>query len=352
MTKLFRSFLLLALTTFAIADTVCIVGAGTIGSSFAAVYLAQGKDVVICDDFVEADAVKQRINDAWEILCARRIARTGRPALEKLRFENNLQTALQDVDYVQECVFEDIDVKQTILKQIDEILPAGILVGSSTSFIPLNILQAQCKNKDRVLITHPSIPHWGSFMELCGSNQEIVQQAKAWYTNAGFDCIVLKKTLPGHVWNSFLANTIGHGEHLVKSGFCSPEDVNTCLRHFGRELYGRNMFLSLKTYIGGDRGVDGGLELTDRIGRNAIAIVLASKLPIPGSRVLGRLLSGILKPLLVPGPNKELLDAYRAMETRIMGNHENFQKACFETSKVMYDRIPLEVGCDPLAFKS
>ena len=104
-------------------------------------------------------------------------------------------------------------------------------------------------------------------MEIYGSAPEWVQHSKEWYIKAGFEVIVLKKTIPGHVLNSFMKVNFAHGNKLVRDGVCSPADVNTAMRHLGRDFYGRNMYIVGVSMIGGERGFEGGRELALEFGK-------------------------------------------------------------------------------------
>lgn len=335
------------------ADRVCVVGAGTIGSSFAAVFLAQGHDVVCCDAFCDDETVRNRIASVWPTLKLRGLVTTQLDASlrNRLTFQPDLPAAVASVDFVQECVYEDVDLKQQVLRRLNEHVDSNVIIASSTSYIPLDMLTAKCfSHKDRIVIAHPSIPHWGSFMELCGISDAHVQVAKDWFTKVGFDCITMHKTVFGHVWNSFLTLNLRHGESLIRQGVCDAQDVNTVLRHLGREFYARHLFLTLLTAIGGDRGLEGGLTLRQRVADSAIAILFHSSFRwIPGSRLVGKIVSKLIKGVAVPPPHQDWINACRQYENQLtrMGQVD-VQSGMLDFCKEMYTRLPLEVHADPL----
>merc|ERR1719324_2312961 len=88
----------------------------------------------------------------------------------------NLAEAVADADYVQESVVEDLSLKQHIIQDIDEFAPPNVIIGSSTSFIPLSLLRARAKkHPERVATAHPSLPHWDAFAEVLGSSSNITK---------------------------------------------------------------------------------------------------------------------------------------------------------------------------------
>lgn len=343
-------------TTEKTTKKICVVGAGTIGSSFVAVYLAQGCDVICADPHVSREKLEQRVQEYWPVLQARDKIKTlpqSQPPFGSLTLTSNLQEAVKGIDFVQECAFEEVDVKQDLLAQLDDLVHPEILIASSTSFIPWNLLAQNCLRKHRILIGHPAIPHTHSFMEIYGPNPEWTQYCKQWYQNVGFDVIVMHKTLPGHVLNSFLRVNLDHATSLIQDGVVSAQDCNTAMRHFGRDVYGRHALVALRTMIGGDRGFVGGTELATRITKDAVYLILFSgmkkhNIPDAIARPVGRTLGRWIAKMLPASPD-EWLQACQDYEATITnGGQIPVQTAYFQATLEMYKRVPFEPENDPL----
>ena len=339
-----------------------VVGAGTIGASFSAVYLARGMEVVCMDPFVSVEILEQRIRDYWPILIARGLTKLQDPPLKnRLIKTGSLDEALSKggtFDFVQECTWENVENKQKVLGELDKALDPTILIASSTSFIPWQLLVKDCQHKYRIMIGHPTIPHLGCYMEIYGTISGWTLHCQKWYTAAGFDVVVMNTTIPGHVFNSFLRVNLQHGHSLVRQGVCSPEDVQKAMRHLGRSMYAAQFYLSLLMIIGGDRGVEGGKELGNRIKDDAIYLVLFSALKNRGtpdifakpfSQYVGRFISNHL----LPKPPEEWLRASEQFEKDITQNGQITPAvAMHQASSEKYKLIPMEVGNDPFAHKS
>ena len=342
---------------------VCVVGGGTIGSSFCGVFLAQGMDVVCVDPFLTRDTLEQRVKDVWPTLVDRGMTDAPQPPFDKLRYHKTLDdndgkgaSVLEGVEFVQECTFENVCSKQQVLADLDRRLDPSVIITSSTSFIPWQLLVQCCprQTQHRILIGHPAIPHMLSFMEIYGTSPAWVHYCKQWYTAAKFDVIVMQKTVPGHVLNSLMMNTLQHAHNLVRQCVCTPGDMNTAMRYFGRGLYASHLYLSLFTHIGGDRGREGGIELSRKIMSEAMFLVLFSGLKQrhvpdfvanPVSRVLGRCLQS-----LMPPPPPEYMQASQSYEDIITdGGKIPLPTAQRQSSVEAYKRIPLEVGNGPFA---
>ena len=338
-----------------------VVGAGTIGASFSAVYLSRGMKVVCMDPFVSREILEQRITDYWPILIARGLTKLQDPPLtSRLTKTASLDEALSTgdtFDFVQECTWENVENKQKVLGELDKALDPAILIASSTSFIPWQLLVKDCHHKHRIMIGHPTIPHLGCYMEIYGTIAAWTQHCQKWYAAAGFDVVVMKATIPGHVYNSFLRVNLEHGNSLVRQGVCSPEDVQKAMRHLGRSMYAAQFYLSLLMIIGGDRGVEGGKELGERIKDDAVYLVLFSALKNlgtpdmfakPFSQHVGRFISNHL----LPKPPEEWLRASEQFEKDITQNGLITPAvAMHQASSEKFKLIPMEVGNDPFAHK-
>ena len=348
-------------------SVVFVCGAGTIGASFTAVYLSQGKHVHVYYPHVDRDTLEKRIQGVWLALTSRGITDMKEPPLGAALSNSStgsLQEALesiqkngQSIEFVQEATWEDVDHKQKVLAELDKLLDRHIIIASSTSFIPWTLLVTHCTHKHRIMIGHPAIPHTMAFMEIYGTHPEWVQHCKEWYTSVSFDVVVMTGSIPGHVFNSFLSLNMQHGHKLVRDGVCSPADVNKTMRYLARGIYGSHTFLSLPIVIGGDRGMKGGMELFYRIKRDAVFLILFSamkeKAPLvpdfvarPVSKVLGR----IIVKLFLPEPAEESIRATTLLEKELTENGTlPPQVAMGQRSVKFYEKLPMELGRDEFA---
>lgn len=137
---------------------VAIVGAGTIGASWAALFLAHGLEVVVSDPAPDAEPLtRERVRSAWPVLAELgRVAAGANP--DALRFEPDLEAALKDADFVQENAPEREDFKTALFARMDAALPAHAIVASSSSGLIMSRLQSGCARPERFVIGHPFNP--------------------------------------------------------------------------------------------------------------------------------------------------------------------------------------------------
>ncbi|KVG56888.1 3-hydroxyacyl-CoA dehydrogenase NAD-binding domain-containing protein [Burkholderia territorii] len=231
---------------------IAIVGAGVIGASWAAFYLAKGFDVVATDPAPQADAR----------LCDALAAFLGEPrAAElsvRLSFDADLARALERVDFVQESGPERLDLKRALYRQMDDVLPARVPIASSSSGLKMSDIQTACdRHPERCLIAHPfNPPHLIPLVELVGgdaTDPSVVARVKAFYDALGKQTIVLNKEMTGHVANRLAAALFREVYHLVGEGVVSVADADKAVA-WGPGLRWGLMGQCLTYHLGGGAG--------------------------------------------------------------------------------------------------
>src|SRR5690554_2363776 len=110
-----------------------VIGAGTIGASWAALFLARGLEVAVSDPAPDAEAVlRRRLDDWWPTLVRLGVA-TETPPWDRLIFARGPVEAVRDAGFVQENSPEREDLKRDLLTELDGALPPEVVIASSTS---------------------------------------------------------------------------------------------------------------------------------------------------------------------------------------------------------------------------
>ncbi|KVO05101.1 3-hydroxyacyl-CoA dehydrogenase NAD-binding domain-containing protein [Burkholderia ubonensis] len=230
---------------------IAVVGAGVIGASWAAFYLSKGFDVVATDPAPDADT---RLRDALAAFLGDEAA----ALTQRLTFDADLSRALDGVDFVQENGPERLDLKRALYRQMDDVLPASVLIASSSSGLKMSDIQTACaQHPERCLIAHPfNPPHLIPLVELVGgaaTAPEAIARAKAFYDALGKETIVLNKEMAGHVANRLAAALFREVYHLVGEGVVSVADADKALA-WGPGLRWGLMGQCLTYHLGGGAG--------------------------------------------------------------------------------------------------
>ncbi len=241
---------------------VACIGAGTIGSSWAAYFLVKGLNVTIQD--VNGELIG---NSEKRILgFLKSMAEKGIIPMESIAsLQNNLTSttsiaeAVKDVDFIQESTLEKYEIKKGVIEEIDSSARNDIVLSSSSSGLLASKLQEYSRYPGRLVVGHPfNPPHIIPLVEIIKGNadEDAVQCAYDFYKEIGKVPIIINKEVPGHVANRIQAALWRESIDLVMNGVCSVKDVDAAVA-FGPglrwALMGPNMIFNLG---GGPGGIE------------------------------------------------------------------------------------------------
>jgi 3-hydroxyacyl-CoA dehydrogenase len=235
---------------------IAIVGAGVIGASWAAEYLARGFDVVVTDPAPNAEAnLRKYVDEAWKDLT--NVGLSKGASRDRLTFTKDMKEALSKADFVQENGPERPDFKMKLFAEMDDAAPIDSIIASSSSGITPSVMQTNCKHPERVLVGHPfNPPHIIPLVEVVGGTKtspEAIQQALAFYASIGKKAIHVKKELPGHVGNRLQAALYKEIMYLIQHDVLSVEDADVAVSYGPGPRWGV-MGPSLQWHLGGGAG--------------------------------------------------------------------------------------------------
>jgi 3-hydroxyacyl-CoA dehydrogenase len=236
---------------------ITIIGTGVIGASWAALYLAKGLEVVATDIAPKAEAaLKQFVEAAWPAL--KRLGLASGASQSKLSFTPKIETAVSGADLVQENGPERLDFKQKLYGQLDELLPADVIIASSSSGLTMSEIQLGCRyHPERCVIGHPfNPPHLVPLVEIVGgakTSEETIERVAEFYKSIGRRTVRVRKEMPGHVANRLQAALAREVYYLVAEGVVSAADVDTALC-WGPGLRWGLMGNMLLNHLGGGKG--------------------------------------------------------------------------------------------------
>jgi len=236
---------------------VAIIGTGVIGASWSALFLAKGLGVVATDVAPNAEAALKRfIESAWPAL--KRLGLASGASKSKLSFTADLATAVKGVDLVQENGPERIEFKRNLYGQLDELLPADVIIASSSSGLTMSEIQLACgSHPERCVIGHPfNPPHLIPLVEIVGgakTSEDTIRRATEFYATVGKRTVRLHKEVPGHVANRLQSALSREVYYLVAEGVVSAADADTALT-WGPGLRWGIMGSLLLNHLGGGQG--------------------------------------------------------------------------------------------------
>lgn len=209
-----------------------ILGAGVIGASWAAIFLAAGRSVAIYDPAPDAEEkTRAYIKHAWPALTE--LGLTDRATPDSITFHKSPAEAVKDADFVQENVPERIAIKHATYAEIEDVLGVDTIVSSSTSGLTLEALQEGWKNPAPLILGHPfNPPHLIPLVELTANDDtgvDILERTEAFYNDIGKVTIRIKKSMAGHVANRLQAAVWREAVHMAIEDVASVEDIDKAM---------------------------------------------------------------------------------------------------------------------------
>jgi carnitine 3-dehydrogenase len=238
---------------------VAVVGTGTIGASWAALFLARGLTVIATDPASGAEALlRQRISTIWQVL--ERLGPVAPLPMERLTFVDSPGKAAADAQFVQENGPEREELKRALFSELDDAAPMETIIASSTSGLLMSRVQEACAHPERCVIGHPfNPPHLIPLVEVVGgarTAQAAVDRAMAFYAAIGKRPIHIRKEVKGHVANRLQAALWREAVHLVAERVASVADIDAAIAS-GPGLRWAHMGPHLTFHLaGGSGGMD------------------------------------------------------------------------------------------------
>jgi 3-hydroxybutyryl-CoA dehydrogenase len=214
---------------------IAVIGAGTMGNGIAQSAAAAGFEVALCDAVPAAlergmNAIRgslDKLVEKGKLDAATRVA-----ALARLRATGSMQDAAAASDLVVEAVPEDLALKSGIFAALDACAPAGAILATNTSSLPVGEIARATRRPECVVGMHffnpvPLMP----LLEIVRADataDATVQAALTVGRAMGKDPIVVRD-LPGFA-TSRLGVLLGlEAMRMLEQGVASAEDIDKAM---------------------------------------------------------------------------------------------------------------------------
>ena len=214
-------------------QTVTSIGAGPIGSGWAAFFMSRGYQVRAYLHSMDEESIFRAIIDtAWTSL--QQIGLAAGASRDNLIITDDLEQAVAGTQFVQESAPERLEIKQPLYARLGVLVPDDIIIASSTSGLPMTDIQADCPTPGRTIVGHPfNPPYLLPLVEIVGgaaTDAAALDWAVEFYLHAGKEPLRLKKEIPGFVATRLQEALWREALHMVANGEASPEDIDRALR--------------------------------------------------------------------------------------------------------------------------
>jgi len=214
---------------------VGIVGAGLVGLGWTIVFARAGHPVRVYDESPAADTLLARAAACLGDLAEFGLIEDVDGPLARIGTVPTLEEAVGDVGYVQESVFERVDVKQALFRRLDGAIGGKTIVGSSSSGIPASAFTAGLRHHDRYLIAHPvNPPYLIPLVEVAPAPwtaPATVDSTMALMESVGQVPILVRKEVEGFVLNRLQGALLREAWALFEEGYASVADIDRTVAH-------------------------------------------------------------------------------------------------------------------------
>ena len=216
---------------------IAVIGGGTMGAGITVSALDAGLAVTMVERDAESIARGQaNVEKVYNGLIAKgRMSEEAKAAIMARYTPSTRYDDIADVDLVIEAVFEDLEVKKAVFKELDRVCKSGAVLATNTSYLDIDAIAAVTSRPQDVIGLHFFSP--ANIMKLL----EIVVPAKVApdVVTTAFELAKKMKKVPvragvcdGFIGNRILAVYKQAADYIMEDG-ASPYEIDEAVRGFG-----------------------------------------------------------------------------------------------------------------------
>lgn len=215
-----------------------VIGAGNMGSGIVQKAAQEGIHAVMIDTedrFVEAGM--RRIRDTLAAAVERRIFTPEQTQGFMTRITGTTELEeVKDADLIIEAIFEDMDVKKELFRNLDSLCDQKTILASNTSSFSITELASSVERKDHFLglhfFYHPAKNRLLEIIPGEGTSHATLSLAKEFSRTIGKIAIDIKDA-PGFAVNRFFVPWLNEAARLLDEGVNIPTIDEVAKRSFG-----------------------------------------------------------------------------------------------------------------------
>lgn len=233
---------------------VSIIGAGTMGSGIAQIAATKGHEVCLYDSFKGAieNAEKKLDKILNRLVEKEKISKEEKKnILSRINFTKDIKE-IKESRLVIEAIIENLEVKQTTFKDIENLVDTECIIASNTSSLSIASIAGACQKAERILGIHffnpaPLMP-LVEIIPAVQTNPDTLKKAREIIDNWGKVTVIAKDT-PGFIVNRVARPFYGEALRIYEEGIADFATIDWSLKELGSFRMGP---FELMDYIGND----------------------------------------------------------------------------------------------------
>ena len=236
-----------------------VLGAGKMGHGIAELAALAGWSVVLCD--ISDEALAKALHAIKESLHAMESPGDISAVMQRIQCVKSIREAVQGADLVIECLPEELDLKQSVFKELDEICEPGVILATNTSGLSPTAIAGDLTHPERVVVAHfwnpPQLIPLVEVVPGEKTSKAVVDKTMEWVTALGKQPVRMEKECPGFIGNRLQLALLREALYIVEQGYAGVEEVDKSITYgHGRRLPVTGPFCSADM---------GGLDIFDKV---------------------------------------------------------------------------------------
>lgn len=217
--------------------TICVVGAGTMGSQIAQQFALHGYSVLLTDTDrgqLERALASNRGHLQRRVDKGKLSPDDMQSALARVQAESDLGNAASQADFVIEAVVEDLDVKRAVFAVLDRLAPQHAILGTNSSTIGISQIVEGMTRPDRCLNMHFFHPvlvmRLVEVMRGPLTSPDSIDITMELARRIDREPVLIQREVYGLLVNRILGAIKREAFWLAEEGYATPEDIDRAVK--------------------------------------------------------------------------------------------------------------------------
>jgi len=236
---------------------IAVLGAGLMGHGITQVAAQVGKYEVVMRD-IDQKFVDNGMNMIRESL--QRFVKKGQltdaqmnEIIARIHPALDLKEAVSKADLVIEAAPENVELKKTVFREVDNFAPPHAIIASNTSSVSITELASATKRPEKVCGMHffnpPQLMKLVEIIKGAATSEETIQTILEAARRMEKETVLVKKDSPGFIVNRILIPALNEAAELYWEGVADRDDIDKAIKLGLNWPMGPLMLLD---YIGSD----------------------------------------------------------------------------------------------------
>lgn len=219
---------------------IAVVGGGLMGHGVAQFFAQGGYPVTMYNRTAESAArAMNEVKRGLALFVEAGIStqEEADAALGRITPVTEVGEAVREADFVTEAVVDNLELKQKIFREMDDLAPSHAILTSETSGLRMTDISRDAKRPGRCVTTHNyTPPPLMPVVEVVPGERTdpaAVETTCALLRRVGKEPVVCKE-VPGHIGVRLTTAIRREVNYIIEQGYATPEAVDTVMRSVGR----------------------------------------------------------------------------------------------------------------------